>query len=80
MEKKEREVVRRGEDDSEEGGREVVMKWMERNEGEVVRRRIAIHFLTTYLPPSSQSSSLPLSLLPLLYLSPSLLSSEEGGR
>ena len=31
---------RRGEDDSEEGGREIVMKWMERNEGEVVRRRI----------------------------------------
>jgi hypothetical protein len=30
---------RRGEDDSEEGGREMVMKWMERNEGgEVVRR------------------------------------------
>ena len=29
---------RRGEDDSEEGGREIVMKWMERNEGEVVRR------------------------------------------
>ena len=28
---------RRGEDDSEEGGREIVMKWMERNEGEVVR-------------------------------------------
>ncbi len=24
---------RRGEDDSEEGGREIVMKWMERNEG-----------------------------------------------
>ena len=41
MEKKEREVVRRGEDDSEEGGREIVMKWMERNEGgEVVRGRI----------------------------------------
>jgi hypothetical protein len=37
---------------------------------------LSIHFLTTYLPPSSQSSSLPLSLLlPLLYLSPSLLSS-----
>ena len=32
---------RRGDDDSEEGGREIVMKWMERNEGgEVVRRRI----------------------------------------
>ena len=32
---------RRGEDDSEEGGREIVMKWMGRNEGgEVVRRRI----------------------------------------
>ena len=31
---------RRGEDDSAEGGREMVMKWMERNEGgEVVRRR-----------------------------------------
>ena len=30
---------RRGEDDSAEGGREMVMKWMERNEGgEVVRR------------------------------------------
>ena len=30
-----------GEDDWEEGGRERVMKWMERNEGgEVVRRRI----------------------------------------
>jgi hypothetical protein len=39
---------------------------------------LSIHFLTTYLPPSSQSSSLPLSLLlPLLYLSPSLLSSSE---
>ena len=24
----------------EEGGREIVMKWMERNDGEVVRRRI----------------------------------------
>jgi hypothetical protein len=37
---------------------------------------LSIHFLTTYLPPSSQSSSLPLSLLlPLLYFSPSLLSS-----
>ena len=28
------------EEDGEEGGREVVRKWMERNEGEVVRRRI----------------------------------------
>ena len=26
------------EEDGEEGGREVVRKWMERNEGEVVRR------------------------------------------
>jgi hypothetical protein len=35
---------------------------------------LCIHFLTTYLPPSSQSSALPLSLLlPLLYSSPSLL-------
>jgi hypothetical protein len=30
---------RRGEDDSEEGGRERVMKWMERKEGGEVERR-----------------------------------------
>ena len=30
---------RRGEDDSEEGGREIVMKWMERNEGREVERK-----------------------------------------
>ena len=32
--------MRGSEEDGEEGGREVVRKWMERNEGEVVRRRI----------------------------------------
>ena len=38
MEKKERE--RGSEEDGEEGGKEVVRKWMERNEGgKVVRRR-----------------------------------------
>jgi hypothetical protein len=31
---------RRGEDDSEEGGREIVMQWMERKEGGEVGRRI----------------------------------------
>jgi hypothetical protein len=57
---------RRGEDDSEEGGREIVMKWMERNEGgEVVRRRIETSFsLPLSLLPLA-SSSLPLTFLPL---------------
>ena len=31
---------RGGDEEGEEGGKEVVRKWMERNEGEVVRRRI----------------------------------------
>ena len=36
MEKKERE--RGSEEDGEEGGREVVRKWMERNKAELVRK------------------------------------------
>jgi hypothetical protein len=67
-EKKEREVVRRrkeGERMTQRKERDVVMKWMERNEGgEVVRGRIdPPHYL-------SPSSSLLISLLVLLFLLP----------
>jgi hypothetical protein len=56
--------------DGEEGGREVVRKWMERSPSILSillttssPSFLSIHFLTTSLLPSS--SSLPLSLLPL---------------
>jgi hypothetical protein len=77
MEKKETEVVRRrierkeGEDDSEEGGREIVMKWM-------APLSPSSPSFSLPLSPSSPSFSLPLSLLPLA--SSSLPLSEEGER
>jgi hypothetical protein len=52
-------------------------KWVEMNEGSSLPLSPFLSvILTTSLPPFfPSSSSLPLSLLPLLYFSPSLLSS-----
>jgi hypothetical protein len=74
MEKKEREVVRR----MEKKEREVVRRRIERKEGErMPLPPSSVILLTPALLPSSHSSSLLLSLIPihpLHYLSPSFLS------